>query len=186
MHHASRRILALVSMTLAVAAVPAVSAQARVRPVTGEHSTITPSSGVTSFLAAHHVAVSAVGRATISGGSLTLPIVGGAVNPSRRTGTLIMAGGLRLTRNGRSVTLRAFVATRFGSRNAVSAKVGQTRFTVARATGAHVVISGGTGTITGELNLSAVAARAINRLAGHQVVAAGADLGSFTSTVTVA
>jgi hypothetical protein len=50
----------------------------------------------------------------------------------------------------------------------------------------RVAISGKTGTITGELNLSAAAARAINTFAGHHVVAAGADLGSFTSSVTVA
>jgi hypothetical protein len=184
MHHLSRRILALVGMTAMLAAVPAVSAQAAV--VTGETSTITPSSAVTKFLAARHITVSAVGPATISGGSLTLPIVGGTVKVSQRTGTLIMSGGFRLTRNGHSVTLRAFVATRNGSTNAVTAKVGQTRLTVAHATGVHIAISGKTGTITGELNLSAAAARAINKLANHHVVAAGADLGSFTSSVTVA
>ena len=83
-------------------------------------------------------------------------------------------------------TLRAFVATRDGSKNAVTAKVGQVRFTVAHATGVHVAISGKTGTITGELRLSAGAARAIDRFAGQKLVKAGADLGSFTSTVTVA
>jgi hypothetical protein len=183
MKYASRRIVALVGMTVTLAAVSAASAQAKA--VTGEQSTITPSLGVTHFFAAHHITVSPVGPATISGGSLTLPIVGGTVKVSQRTGRLIMAGGLRLTRNGQSITLRAFVATRDGSKNAVTAKVGQVRFTVAHATGVHVAISGKTGTITGELKLSAVAARAINQLAGHQVVSPGANLGSFTSSVTV-
>jgi hypothetical protein len=188
MHHASRRIILLVATAVTLAAVPVASAQARVlHHVTGVSSTVTASSALTGFLAAHSIKVSTVGRATISGRSLTLPIVGGTVKTPRPfDGRLIMAGGVRFTRNGRSITLRAFVATRRGSRNAVTAQIGQTRLIVAHATDAHISVSGKTGTITGELKLSAAAARAINNVAGHHVVTAGADLGSFTSTVTVA
>lgn len=186
MHHAPRRILLLAGTTLALAAVSALPAQAKVLHVTGEKSTITPSSAVTSFLAAHNIHVSAVGPATVSGGSLTLPIVGGTVKTPKLGGTLVMAGGLRLTRNGHSITLRSLVATRHGPTNAVTAKVDGRRLTVAHATAVHITTSGKTGTITGELNLSAGAARVINNLAGRKVVAAGADLGSFTTTVTVA
>ena len=57
---------------------------------------------------------------------------------------------------------------------------------VAHATAVHLTTSRRTGTITGELILSANAARAINKFAGRRVVAPGADLGSFTSTVAVA
>jgi hypothetical protein len=185
MHHAFRRILLLVGSTVALAAVPAVAAQAKVLHVTGDQATITPSSAVTSFLAAHHVQVSAVGPATIGGGSFTLPIVAGVAKTPKLNGELIMAGGLRLARNGRSITLLDFVATRHGARNAVRATVDGRRLTIAHATAAHITTSGKTGTITGELNLSAGAARAINKLPGRKLVAPGADLGSFTSTVTV-
>ena len=63
--------------------------------------------------------------------------------------------------------------------------VNDRRLDVAHATGAHITVSDRAGTIAGELKLSAAAARAINRLGGHRLVAPGADLGSFTSTVTV-
>ena len=73
-----RKFLLLVGSTLALAAIPAL-AQAKLLQVTGQNSTITPSSAVTNFLAAHNVHISAVGPATISGGSLTLPVVGGTM-----------------------------------------------------------------------------------------------------------
>ena len=130
MHHAPRKFLLLVGSTLALAAVPA-AAQAKLLQVTGQKSTITPSSAVTSFLAAHHVHISAVGPATISGGSLTLPVVGGKVKTPKLNGTLIMAGGVRFTRNARSITLRSFVATRHGATNTVTAKVDGRRLNVA-------------------------------------------------------
>jgi hypothetical protein len=186
MHRASRKVLLLGGTTLALVAVPAVSAQAKVLHITGQTSTITPSSAVTSFLAAHKVSVTAIGPATISNGSVTLPIVGGTVKTPNLNGKLINAGGLRFTRNGHSITLSDFAATRHGRTNAVTAKVDGRRVTVAHATGVHLTVSGKTGTITGELRLSAGAARAIDRFAGHKLVKAGADLGSFTSTVTVA
>ena len=141
---------------------------------------------MTNFLAAHNVHISAVGPATISGGSLTLPVVGGTVKTPKLNGTLIMAGGVRFTRNARSITLRSFVATRPGATNTVTAKVDGRRLNVAQATAVHLTTSGKTGTITGELNLSAAGARAINHVAGRKLVAPGADLGSFTTTVTVA
>jgi hypothetical protein len=92
----------------------------------------------------------------------------------------------QFTRGGRSITLGDFVAARLGSKNVVTAKVGHKRLNVAQATGVHLAVVGKTGTITGELKLSAAAARAINKLGHHDLVTAGADLGSFSSTVTVA
>ena len=78
------------------------------------------------------------------------------------------------------------MATRHGATNTVTAKVDGRRLNVAQATAVHLTTSGKTGTITGELKLSAGAARAIDHFAGRHLVSAGADLGSFTSTVTVA
>lgn len=186
MHHVSRRILLPLCTALVLAAVPAISAQAKVLKVTGQSTTVTPSSAMTSFLTAHHITVAAVGPATISGGSLTLPITGGSVRTPKLNGRLVMAGGVRFTWKGQSVTLRRFVAARRGSNDVVTAIVGARRLTVARATGVHINVSGNTATITGELTLSAQAARMLNKLTGHKLVPAGADLGSFTSTVTVA
>jgi hypothetical protein len=186
LHHISRKVLLLAGTTLALVAVPAVSAQAKVLHITGQTSTMTPSAAAINLLAAHKVSVSAVGPATISNGSVTLPVVGGTVKTPKLDGKLDMAGGLKFTRNGHSVTLGDFVATRHGRTNVLTAKVDGRRVTVANATRVHLTVSGKTGTITGELKLSAGAARAIDHLAGHHLVSAGADLGSFTSTVTVA
>jgi len=186
MHRASRKFLLLVAATAALAAVPVASAQAKVLRITGENTTLTPSSTFASFLSAQPVTVSAVGPATINGGALTLPIVGGVVKTPKLDRVLMMAGGVRLTENGHSITLHDFMATRHGARDTVSAKVRGKRLNVARVTAMHLTISGKTATITGELKLTAHAAHALNKFAGHKVVAAGADLGSFASIVTVA
>ena len=45
-------------------------------------------------------------------------------------------------------------------------------------------VDGGTATLTADLELSRQAARLINRVAGADVVAAGAPLGSAVATVT--
>lgn len=186
MYQLSRRILMIASATVALVAVPAFAAEAKVLKVTGKQTTVTPSSSLTSFLASRNIKVAAVAPATLSGGTVTFPITGGAVKSPSLNGRLILGGGLQFTRKTHSVTLSSIVVRRNGSKAVVSATVGHRRLNVARATGTHLTVSGKTGTVTGDLRLSAAAARAINKLAGKHLVSAGADLGSFTSTVTVA
>lgn len=180
-----RRLLPLSATALAVVGLTAASAQAKVLHVTGKQTTITPSAAVTSVITKYHVTVSAVGPATISNGSLTLPISGGLVNPKNLDGTIVHTGGVKFTLGKHSVVLRSFVAGHVGSRVLLTADVGSTRVVIARLTKIQKTISGNQAVITGELALSADAAHRINDRIGHHVVSAGVDLGTFDSTVTV-
>jgi hypothetical protein len=180
-----RRLLPLSATALAVVGLTAASAQAKVLHVTGKQSTLTPSAAVTSVITKYHVTVTAVGPATITNGSLTLPISGGHVNSKNLNGTIVHTGGVKFTIGKHSVVLRSFVAGHVGSQTLLTANVGTTRVVIARLTDIKRTITGTQAVITGQLNLSADAAHRINARIGHHVVSAGADLGTFDSTVTV-
>jgi hypothetical protein len=180
-----RKLMPLSATALAVIGLTAASAQAKVLHVTGKQTTITPSAAVTSVITKYHVTVAAVGPATISGGALTLPISGGVVNSKTLDGTIVHQGGVKFTLGKRSIVLRSFVAGHVGSAVLLTADVGSTRVVIARLTKIQKTITGTQATITGELALSAEAAHRINNRIGHHVVSAGADLGTFDSTVTV-
>lgn len=177
--------LAMVVSVAALSATPALAKQVR-HKVTGQQTTITPSAGAVKFLTSHHVTVSALGAATLTNGSLTLPIVGGVVKTPSMDGTIVHSGGVKFTVGKRSVSLRAFVLRRIGHVTFVTARANGHLMIVARVTGGKVSVTGTTATATGELKLSGEAARRINRAVGKHIVSAGADLGSATSTITVA
>ncbi len=179
------RTLSVLATALSLIALTAVSAQAKKLHVAGQQTTITPSAQVTKFLAAQNITASALGTATIANASLTLPISGGFVTTPALNGVLRHTGGVKFTHGARSVALRGFVLARIAGRTFLSAKAGGARLIVARVTKLTKTISGKQGVITGELKLSAAAARRINRLIGHHVASAGLDIGSLTSTVTV-
>jgi hypothetical protein len=186
MSRISRSTLSVVAATVSLFAVTTASAQAKVFHVAGTQTTITPTSQVTQFLSSHHVTVSAIGPATISGGNVTLPISGGFVVKSAKGGVLRHAGGLQFTVGSRSLALTHFVLVNHGPHGRLLARVGRHRITVARLINATRTVSGKSGTLTGELTLSAAAAHKINRRLGKHIVSAGTELGTLTSSVTVA
>ena len=130
--------------------------------------------------------ISALGAATIANGAVRLPISGGIVGPKGHNGVLLHKGGVKFTSGAHLLSVRGFVLTRIDNRTLLSAIAGGKRLVLARVTKVSETTTGTQTVITGELSLSAAAARAINHLLGQNVVSAGVDLGSLKSTVTVA
>jgi hypothetical protein len=153
--------------------------------VTGEQTTITPSSAATQFLTAHGVTVTAVGAATSAGGAFTLPITGGHVVVPADRGVIIHKGGLQFSIATRKLTLRHFVLSKVGKDAVLSAFAAGRPLRLARLANPVISTDGSTTTLTGELKLTPAAAHAINRLLGAHTLAAGADLGALASTITV-
>jgi hypothetical protein len=231
-----RLLLGALAAALAVLALGATGAQAKLVKVTGS-TTVTPSQGATQFLSNAGVSVSTVGTATSGAGGFTFPVFAGFGDTKTYNGLLAHSGGLRFSKGERSVVLRRFVAVRLGKRSALLAQIpgakggcghiasaarrfakkpDRARYTtkyvklrypnaakrVVQATKAYCKqgkvivlatlsnlgksVEGGTATLTADLNLSAQAARLVNRVAGSKVVAKGALLGTGTSTVTKA
>jgi hypothetical protein len=181
----SRRTLSALAVTVALLAVAAGTAQAKVFHVTGTKTTITPSAQVTKFLSARHITVTALGPATISSGSVTLPVSGGFVTKSTKAGLLRHAGGVQFSKGSRKLALRHIVLVANAHRGILTAVVVGHRMIVAHLIDITHTVSGKSGTLSGELTLSSAAAHRINRLFGKHLVSAGADLGSLTSSVTV-
>jgi len=169
-----------------VTAAPALAAKQTKHKVTGVSSVLTPSAAGLKFLTDHHITVSALGAASLANGSLTLPISGGVVKTPSLDGTLVQKGGVKFTLGKRSVSLRGIVAHRIGKVAFVTAFANGHELIVARVAKATVSITGKSAVATGELKLSAEAARLLNRAFGKHVAGAGVDIGSFKSIVTVA
>jgi hypothetical protein len=184
MFRISRRTLSVLAVTVGMLVLTS-AAQAKPLHVTGTKTTITPSAQATHFLSARHITVTALGPATISGGSLTLPISGGFVTKSAKSGLLRHEGGVQFSKGSHSVAVRRFVLIANAHRGILTATVAGHRIIIARLIDITRTVSGKSGTLTGELTLSAAAAHRIDRLFGKHVVSAGADLGSLTSSVTV-
>ncbi len=170
-------------LALAMFALVASSAQAKVVRVTGDEATIAPSSQLTQFLTDHGVAVEATGAATLDGaGNLSLPIVAGLVNTKNLHGVLVTKGGVRFSKGDRSLRLHRLVAVNRGKGAFLSAKVRDHRVRIARLTDRSADLA--SGTAEANLRLSRKAARRINHVAGGHIVSAGALLGHVTATVT--
>ncbi len=191
MSRISRSTLSILAATVSLAAVAApaqakVVHQPKIFHVTGTQTTITPSAPAKQFLSNHHITVTALGPATISSGSLTLPISGGFVTKSGKAGLLRHTGGVEFSNGSRSVALRHVVLVGGAHRGLLTARVGGHLIVLAQLIDITRTVSGKSGTLSGELTLSSAAAHRINRLFGKHLVSAGADLGSLTSSVTVA
>jgi len=152
-------------------------------------SLVTPTQGeahaqATTFLTAHSITMTALGKATLSAGSLTLPINHGYVTTRRHNGVLYHEGGVKFANGTHSLALRGFVLIRRADETVLTAKFDGVRVTVAHVGQLKETVSGMQATVTGTLRLSVAAARGINHLIGHHVVAAGLNLGTLTSTIT--
>ena len=185
MQRVSRKSFTFLATALSVVGLTTASAQARALHVTGQQTTITPSTQATQFLAAHHVTVSALGSATIANGALTLPIARGVLSTPKLNAIVVHKGGVKFTSGTHSFALRGFVLARVAHRTFLSARVGARRLILARVTNLTQSTSGTTALVTGDLKLSTQAARRVNRALGAHVVSGGADIGSLKSTVTV-
>jgi hypothetical protein len=191
MQHAFRRpsawrvTIMSIAMGIAMLALVATSAQAKVVKVTGESAAVTPSDQLTGFLSDHSISVAPIAPATLDENNvLTLPIVGGRINTRNHHAVIAMSGGITVSKNDRSLDLRRFVAVKRAHGASVSAKVGQRRMTIARVTNGNVEVDGSSATVTGDLHLSRAAAKRINRVAGKHLVSAGALLGSVNASIT--
>jgi hypothetical protein len=183
----------------------AIAGTALATTVTGGTTTLTPSSATTSLLSSNHITVTPVAPATVSSGSVAFPIAGGRLNVSTLHGRLRQTGGVQLSNGTKTVTLRALrvisnkngasiwalvrdrssrICTHLRRRRAQLACVIITRLHTARI----ATITGGSvsdGTFTGKVAITAATAALVNRLAGSQVVTAGAPFGTVTITPTL-
>jgi hypothetical protein len=120
--HRVRLLFGAVLAALALTAVGASAAQAKLVKVTGS-TTVVPSDGAKQFLANAGVTVSPVGAATAGQGSFTFPVVAGFGNSKTYNGLLAHSGGLRFEKGERSAVLRRFVAVRAGKLAVLLAQV---------------------------------------------------------------
>jgi hypothetical protein len=105
------RTLAVLVGALAVLLVGATGAQAKLVKVAGS-TVVTPSSEAVTFLDDGGVAVDPVGPAQAGDNGFTFPIVAGFGDTRTYNGVLAHSGGLRFSKDSRSVVVRRFVAVR--------------------------------------------------------------------------
>ena len=116
------RAIGAVVIALALMAVGAAGAQAKLVKVTGT-STVAPSEAATQFLSNAGVAVSPVGTATSGESGFTFPITAGFGDTKTYNGLLAHSGGLKFSKGARSVVLRRFVAVRAGKLSVLLAQL---------------------------------------------------------------
>jgi hypothetical protein len=191
-------------MLIAITAVAALTftsfAVAAVTKVTGGTTQITVSSAVSGALSANHITVAALAPATASGTTFTFPISRGHLNTQNLRGVIVHNGGLSLSNGTKTVRLRkpTIVSTKSGvslfalvrGRTVRSCHhvakhrvrcVSVTRTVterIARVTGVKTTSS----SATGNVDLTAFSARAINALAGKKIASAGTTIGTATVT----
>jgi hypothetical protein len=199
-----RALLGAAIAALCLIAVGAAGAQAATKvKVTGGTTTITPSAATSQFLANNGISVTALSPATLANGAITFPIAGGRINPTNLHGFIVHRGGVKFTKGTKSLTLRHFLITSSNrgafldaarrARHCSLARRANHRRRVCftRLEGVRLarLVNGhrqSDGSVTADLLLSRRAAGFINRLAGHHVVSAGANIGSAKIMATTA
>jgi hypothetical protein len=116
------RAIGAVVIALALMAVGAAGAQAKLVKVTG-NSTVAPSQAATQFLSNAGVSVSTVGSATSGAPGFSFPVVAGFGDTKTYNGLLAHSGGLKFSKGGKSVVLRRFVAVRAGKLSVLLAQI---------------------------------------------------------------
>jgi len=117
-----RLLLGAVVAALAIMAVGAAGAQAKLVKVTGS-TTVTPSNGAKTFLAGAGVSVAPVAPASAANGTYTFPIFTGFGDAKTYNGLLAHKGGLRFTKGDRSQVVRRPVAVRIAKRSVLLAQL---------------------------------------------------------------
>ena len=162
-------------VALGLALAPAASA-ARV-DVAGGDTTVRVDRGTLSALTGAGVAVAPTGAARATGRKVRFPISGGRLDPATGAGRVDHRGGLRFSRNGRSLKVTRFrIQGRYLSALAGGDRV---RILRLRAGGAVVRRTAITTTVSGvRLELTRTAARALNAALGTHLFARGIVLGT--------
>jgi hypothetical protein len=148
--------------------------------VTGGAVTVTPSTAAASLLSSNGITVTPVAPATASAGVFTFPVAGGRLHAKTLHGVIREQGGLDIANGTTTVQVRHM--------RLISDKAGVSLLAVVHHHAARIArvtdVSVSNGAATGTVHISAVTAAVINRLAGKQVVSAGAVLGMATVTPT--
>jgi hypothetical protein len=187
----STRLLALLALAasvlgLSVAAQAApVKAHKHVVVVTGGSVAISPSSATAKFITSHNITVTPIAPATLASGQVTLPVAGGLATNRKLTGVLVLRGGVRFASTSKTVNLRRLVVVRTHGVTRLAGRVNKRFMVLARLSKLTLTVSDKTATVTGEIHLTAAAAKAIDHLFGTKVVKRGYDLGSFTATLNL-
>lgn len=192
MHRLSRIVLTL-ALAMSALGISALGAQARAHPalpklilVKSGQTTLTPSAATVKFLTSHAITVTALAPVSIQNGSLVLPVRKGVATRQLR-GVLLHRGGVEFATGARTVKLRAITLYRFAKATFIGALVnGHVAKRLARVTGIKLTRTGNQATLTGEVHLSASAAKMINHLLGKHLVSAGYDLARLSSQLTLA
>jgi hypothetical protein len=194
-----------VALMLAAVASLVIAASALAAKVTGGTTTITPSAAATTLLSNNHITVTPIAPATSASGAFTFPITKGRLNTKNLHGVLNHSGGIELSNGTDNVIVRhpVLVSEKRGAyiwalvrgkshrvctglrrhpRHAVCFVI--TRFRAARIL---KVTSGSVtgGTFNGNVAITQATATLINKLAGSNVLSAGAALGTISVTPTI-
>jgi hypothetical protein len=194
-----------IALMLAAVASLVIAASALAAKVTGGTTTITPSAAATTLLSNNHITVTPIAPATAANGAFTFPITHGRLNTKNLHGVLSHSGGIELSngtdnviarhpvlvsnKNGayiwalvRGKSHRVCTSLRRHPRHAVCYVV--TRFRdsrILKVTSGSVTGS----TFNGNVSITQATATLINKLAGSNVVSAGAALGTIAVTPTI-
>ncbi len=176
--------VAAVALTSAVAAEAGKGNKQRVK-LDGNQTTLTLSAPVSQALADKGVTISPLGKATAGdAGSVVLPITGGRINPTNLRGFVRHAGGVKLTKGDRSLSLRRFkiVSTKRGAYLALHVKARRRghgrKLVLARLAGVQRSEANGVTTVTANLRLTKRAAKLIRNRFGVAAARKGALLGT--------
>jgi hypothetical protein len=177
----TRRAAAVLAAS-AVAA-PAAAAQAAPIKVTGAESVVTLDGPAVQTLTSNGVGVSAVGPATLDGASATFPVRGGRLNARITKGVVRHAGGIRFTKEGRSLVVRRPVTVVAGNAAFLAVRRNGTLVRVFRLRGLARSTADSAVTVTGDLHVTRRLAKQVNRRLGTSI-AQGAKAGTITSQLT--
>jgi hypothetical protein len=170
-----KRLIPLLAAAALLAGAPGASAAVK---VSGGKTTLTLDKGTAKALRSLGVSVTPTGRAVANGRKVTFPITGGRIDPATAAGTIAHKGGLRLKAGHTSIVLADY-RLKVGKRILLSARVGKSRVTILRLTGAPKVTRKAFATRVSGLSarLTRKAARALNATFGVHAFAAGLKLG---------
>jgi hypothetical protein len=179
-----RAALAVVVLA-ALALAPPVPAGAAYEPVGGGNTRLAFDPVFLSLLARNGVKLSAVAPARLSGGTLTLPLSGGKLDPTTSNGTLRHEGALVFTGSGGRIPLKALQLKTTARRTPFTAKVGGSQLKLGRSQPTVVSRRGfDVGIVVRSLELSPkLATRLGKKLKLRGVLKAGQPLGQSLTEV---
>lgn len=203
-----RRLRLVVALSTVLAlALAGVAMAAKASKVTGGSSQITLSDAAASALSTNHITMTAVAPATASGNTFTFPIKGGRLNTTTLNGVLRYGGALQVSNGTQTARLRDLTVRTHKNNATLYGVIRRSEHVRCHVTGprhhhrlrctvvtrnrtlkllriTNVSVSGNTA--TGNVVLTGDSAALINRLAGKKIAQAGEQIGTGTTTVTLA